>query len=268
MNLIHSFMEIQIRMAEIRNLRQGFITNFYPDPFKTGLWMYRNELYVEHFSESVLFIRKTIGHTSVFFCATNSTSLDFSLKHLSEEGIYVLEVISNELTNPIHVPLQQNGFIKYTSLIRMFRINSSSEVYHPEYSPIRNAKRDEIEEIQNLIAQNFDVYAEQAPALEELEHWVAESKLIVFELHSVIAGFLIYDLIGVTQYLRFWYVDQNHRNKKVGSALLNEFSKRGRAAKRQLLWVMNSNENAIMRYMHFGFKKEEMYDSIFVKNNN
>lgn len=53
-----------------------------------------------------------------------------------------------------------------------------------------------------------------------------------------------------------------YRNQGVGSELFRQFLWEGRETKQQILWVNQANENAIVRYEHYGFKKENMYDYI------
>jgi hypothetical protein len=44
--------------------------------------------------------------------------------------------------------------------------------------------------------------------------------------------------------------------------LLNEFFSNSVGTKRQLFWVIQTNENAIKRYIHYGFNSENLYDYI------
>ena len=73
---------------------------------------------------------------------------------------------------------------------------------------------------------------------------------------------MIYEKNPSTLYLRYWFVHPDYQDKKVGSDLMNVFLKRGKDTKRQLLWVRQDNENALARYHHYGFKKDDMCDYI------
>lgn len=48
----------------------------------------------------------------------------------------------------------------------------------------------------------------------------------------------------------------------IGSKLFNSFMYEGRNTKRQLLWVITHNINAIKRYVHYGFKPEKLFDYV------
>ena len=75
-------------------------------------------------------------------------------------------------------------------------------------------------------------------------------------------GFLIYELKATTLYLRYWFTHPDYRDRKVGSRLLCRFFEEGKDTKRQLLWVIRTNDNAIKRYRHYSFVEENMYDYI------
>ena len=65
------------------------------------------------------------------------------------------------------------------------------------------------------------------------------------------------------------HLDQLHpdyRDKKVGSRLLRRFFEEGKDTKRQLFWVIRTNENAIKRYKHYGFNEENMFDFVMQYN--
>lgn len=265
MKIVQTYSDVQILLAQIRNLRKEFITNFYPDPFKTALWIRKQSFFYELSTESVLFFHQMNGCTSLFFCAASLDALNFSLKALQKGAPFVVDVISKTPSIPVLEILFQNGFVEHSVLTRMSRINRSNGENKPHDKHIRIAKLEELAEVQSLISKHFDEYSEHSPELEELEQSMMQHQIIVYEIDSQLAGFIIFDLIGVTLYLRFWFVRQDYRDKKVGSKLLSDFFWRGKAAKRQLLWVIKSNENAIKRYNHYGFENEEMYDFVLLK---
>ena len=79
-------------------------------------------------------------------------------------------------------------------------------------------------------------------------------------------GHLIFELSASTLYLRYWFTHPDYRDKKVGSRLLRRFFEEGKDTKRQLFWVIRTNENAIKRYKHYGFTEENMYDFVMQYN--
>jgi len=120
--------------------------------------------------------------------------------------------------------------------------------------------------IRHLLHTYFDEQTEQIPYDEELEDYARQSHVLVCEKQDQMAGFLIYELNASTLYLRYWFALPDFRDRKVGSRLLRRFFEEGKDTKRQLLWVIRTNENAIKRYKHYGFKEENMYDYIMQYN--
>ena len=92
----------------------------------------------------------------------------------------------------------------------------------------------------------------------------AEYNVLIFipKIENKIAGFLIYELTTTTLYLRYWFTHPDYRDRKVGSRLLRRFFEEGKDTKRQLFWVIRTNENAIVRYRHYGFVEENMFDYV------
>jgi ribosomal protein S18 acetylase RimI-like enzyme len=265
MKLIEEYSDIQFHMNFIRSLRKGFITNFYPEEFKTNLWITKKELFFEIVADTIFFFHNSAEFTTLFYCSINFESLSNSLKMIKFEERLITDIVTKDLTSPVLNVFYQNGFKEHSSLVRMSKINQLNDSFYLLNKKIRNATLIDIKEVLSLLANNFDKYTEQIPVYEELEQWVKQSHLIVYELDSKIAGFLIYDLTGVTLYLRYWFVCPEHRDQKIGSELIREYLYRGKETKRQIFWVIESNDNAIKRYEHYGFTKEKMYDYILIK---
>ena len=102
---------------------------------------------------------------------------------------------------------------------------------------------------------------EQLPLVEELEKMIEQKHVLLSMREGHVAGMLLFDLNAML-YLRYWLVLPEYRNQGVGSELFRQFLWEGRETKQQILWVNQANENAIVRYEHYGFKKENMYDYI------
>ena len=124
------------------------------------------------------------------------------------------------------------------------------------------AKREDVGMIDEMLHTHFDEQMEQLPLVEELEKMVEQKHVLLSMREGKVSGMILFDLNATTLYLRYWLVLPEYRNKGVGSELLRQFLWEGRETKRQILWVNQANENAIVRYEHYGFKKENMYDYI------
>ncbi len=265
MKLVETYSDIQYHMNFIRSLRKGFITNFYPDEFKTNLWITQKKLFFEIVTDTIFFFHKNVGFIRLFYCSTSPETLSISLENLHVNDKLITDIVTKDLSSPVLNVFYQNGFKQHSSLVRMSKIGHPDNSFYQPNDKIRNATLTDIQEIQTLLSDNFDKYTEQIPVYEELEHWVKKSHLIVYELDKKIVGFLIFDLTGITLYLRYWFVHSEYRDMKIGSELIKEFLYRGKETKRQIFWVIETNDNAIKRYEHYGYKKEIMYDYVLIK---
>ncbi|MFY9144000.1 MAG: GNAT family N-acetyltransferase [Bacteroidales bacterium] len=266
MILVNSYQELLENIAYIRYIGKGFITNFYPDVNKHNLWIKNKYLYVIKEKETILFFYKRDSHIAIYYVSSALNELLEALKKIDNESIFVIDVISDSENSDILSILKESNFKHYTTLRRMSKIKNEVAFLYQKNDNIQNAQKDDFITIQNILNEYFDKYAEQLPIEEEINRWIDKSNIILYKQENNIAGILIYDIIGYTLYLRYWLVLSQYRNLKIGSELLKEFLYRGKDTKRQLFWVKENNENAIKRYMHFGFKLENMYDFIWIKN--
>ena len=131
---------------------------------------------------------------------------------------------------------------------------------------MRTATKEDIPGVLDFFHKHFDKYTEQIPTEEELAIWIDDDSFLVYDdgITNELGGYIIYDHIGLTWYLRYWFVNPAFRNKGVGSSLMREAIRRCQGIKRQILWVIETNDNAIIRYEHYGFKKERMVDTVMI----
>jgi ribosomal protein S18 acetylase RimI-like enzyme len=264
---IDSLDQINLSIKRIRDLKKDFLSNFFLDTEKHNLWISLGIFYSFALDETVFFFKKNDTFYNVYFCSGDHAELSAdiaSLKKLYPDKILVFDLIGTELSlKGICNIFESNGFRMYTSLNRMSRIISSAEEASDNHF-IRYAELNDLNEIHNSLFRYFDEYAEQLPLGEELRMWIARNHLLVYVEDKQIIGFTIFDIIGMTSYLRYWFVHPMHRNKKIGSLLLRRFFHEGKNAKRQIFWVIRDNYNAILRYQHYGFKNENLIDYIYI----
>lgn len=268
MNKIESFNKINALVSELRNLKKGYVTNFYPDETKMESWIIRNQFYYESYEEVLFLIKDNGAFYNLFYCATNNVMLEkalllFNEKHL--ESIVMTDIVGNEQQcRLVGECFKKCNFSEYVSLVRMSRMTPKNEDNHIDtLSPnVKFAKIEQAEELYSLLSHYFDPLAEQLPTMEEIRQFVLQRQILVYSENNKIVGFVIFEKNSSTLYLRYWFVHPEHRNKKIGSSLLKLFFNEGKTTRRQLFWVIQNNKNAIIRYEHYGFKKENMYDFV------
>ena len=267
MRIVSSFEDVRACINRIRSLKKGFLTNYFPEQSKVDKLCGHQMLWVIETDETSIFLKKDDGFTSVFYCTTNAIELSNALGQLPRGDLYIIDQIVDARTDmSILDMLKQVGFRVRKSLVRMSKINKNLSLIDTQNNYVSTEQ--DIPILFSLLHTNFDKYSEQLPTMEELKDFVEAQHVIVQKVNNNIAGFIIYDQSPATLHLRYWLVNKEFRNMGIGSSLFREFLQRGQSCKRHILWVMDDNINAIMRYRHYGYSEENMKDYILMLNLN
>lgn len=267
---VTDFIEIDNSFVKIKNYKKKLITNFFPNREKIEIWISKNEFYKIEIGEVICFLRSNPDFYTLFFIASSNEELDKSLSQLLigfSDEIFILDIVQREEFSDVLNIFYDKSFNLYTSLVRMNRLNHRADLLYISTDVIKEASRHHLISLNNMLHSFFDEKAEQLPDEMELENWIENKNILIYEEDNQIGGFLIYEIIGNTLYLRYWFVHPDFREKRVGSKLFNEFEIRGKETNRHLFWVIRSNENAIKRYKHYGFVEEKMYNFVLTNKN-
>lgn len=264
MEQIVSLEQLQGKVVDVRSLRKGFLTNFFLDSVKHGLWIAKGNCYAERIGSTLFIVKQSPTFWNVFYCSTTMDDFSHDLSGFMAEHSDVtmmFDIVGRDIQcQPMVELFRSKGCKEATSLVRMTRMTTPME-YIPD-SSIRKATENDIPEVSQLLHNYFDEQTEQIPYDEELLSYARQGHVLVCEEQGKMAGFLIYELNATTLYLRYWFTHPDYRDKKVGSRLLRRFFEEGKDTKRQLFWVIRTNENAIKRYRHYGFAEENMFDFV------
>ncbi len=268
MQIVKSFEELQQQVAEIRSLRLGFITNFFADPVKHTLWIKKGDCFTERVNNTLFIIKQNPTFRNVFYCSTTVNELGDDVHAL--QGKYpdltmMFDIVGREVQcMPMVEMFKTKGCKEATSLVRMTRTTEPMD-FAPDAS-VRYASEKDLSIISQYLHEYFDERTEQIPYDEELMDYAQRGHVLVCEESGQIAGFVVFELNATTLYLRYWFTHPDYRDRKVGSRLLRRFFEEGKDTKRQLFWVIRTNENAIVRYKHYGFTEENMFDYVMQYN--
>lgn len=265
MRRIESFHQLTGLSAAVRNRREGFITNFYPDSFKHQVWIDKGVAFFEECGKTVLIIKDNGSFWNIFYISTSIEELRDSVSSfVNSNGSIplVLDIVGRkEQCVPVVKVMEDIGFNISSSLIRMQRLASPEEDY-PAIEGVPFAVEEDLAEISGCLHEYFNERLEQIPYDEELLAYIRGKHVLTVKDQGRICGFLIFEKNASTLYLRYWFTRPEHREYKLGSRLLRQFFHEGLSTKRQILWVMEDNNNAVKRYIHYGFSNENMYDCI------
>ncbi len=265
MHKIESYEQIQNFVRQVRELRQGFVTNFYWDENKHPYWIAEDSLEYEESANCILMVHRCEGFTNLYYIATSFASFGELLQTLNLVGTLVVDIVCRGDGLAEQDAFVNMGFKKYQHLYRMSHVGKIIEPDWQFDSRVRYGEISDTIMVYNTMQKDFDPLAEQLPTIKELKDYVKRQQLLVIKEGDDLCGFLIFELTGVTWYLRYWYTSPDHRNKGIGAGLLKTSLLYGVDSKRQIFWVIADNENAIKRYEHYGFTRENMNDYVMIK---
>jgi GNAT superfamily N-acetyltransferase len=255
--------------SRIRGRKEGFYTNFFWSDKVHPLWIAQQELtYCELSERTVLFFRKNEGFKNLYYLTADWADLQqLLMNYLSQEAdTLVCDLVGREkdLTGAREI-FHACGFKERRLLQRMVKVGTVEMDCPPFDSHIVPATGQDLFAVSALLKAHFDKLSEQLPSHQELLDWVKEESIFLYKEGNQIGGFIIFDNQGVSLTLRYWFVHPDYRNRHIGSQLYQAMMWAGRASKRQMHWVVSDNENAIVRYQHFGYQFDNLMDVVFVK---
>ena len=268
MDSVCSYSQIQEAIIAIKSYKRSFMTNFYMAEERCDLLINKQLLFCVNMQECIFILTKNRDFYHVYYIAADKDILAKSLKILMEkypDDIFVSDIIGTEtVVDEISSIYERFGFENYTKLYRMSRTENLDELQQLD-ERVKYATLEHAKQIQILLEKYFDPYSEQIPLIDEIQKYIETQNIVIITEEESVIGFVIFEINGLTSYLRYWFTHPDHRNKKIGSALLRRFFHESRTTKRQLFWVIENNKNAIIRYKHYSFKPEQLFDKIMIK---
>lgn len=270
MNIVENYQQVLDAIRNVKEGRKGYITNFYPDIVKVNNWINSGIFFISIINNTLFLFRQNNGFVNLYYCTTSLEILSQSLVTLKEENNeshLVVDLLGKMAdVDLLSKVFKSSEFYEYVTLYRMSKIVNDKQKTALNLN-LKAAKIKHADTIFRLLNEYFDPIAEQLPTIQEILTWISLSQISIYESEKDILGFVIYDLNGLTSYLRYWFVHPGHRNEKIGSVLLSKYFKCSEGTKRQLFWVIQSNDNAIKRYKHYGFEPENLVNLVMTNKN-
>lgn len=265
MRKVESFEQTQLFTKKVRMLRKGSVTNFFWDPQKHPYWLAERSLAFEEFDEGILMFHHSGAFSNLYYIATDYSTVASMLKAMQIEEDLVVDVVLRGEDQSAIEAFKGMGFETYRSLYRMSHVGQIVQTDWLRDHRVILGEKPDAALVHQVLLRDFDPLAEQIPSLKEIEDFSKRGELFVIKDGGNLCGFLIAETTGVTWYLRYWYTSPDYRNQGIGAGLLKTSLINGIQSKRQIFWVLADNENAIKRYEHYGFSRENMNDYILIK---
>ena len=260
MKKLMSWSEVVAAVADARN--KGYLaTNFFPDERRVSEWCENGSFSLCDAGKGVFFIRVQNDFASLYYMLGDVSALSDTFVSVRDSIAFsriVADVVGPEaIRRKSCEAFAEVGFAKISELVRMSRKTPECGVVAA--GGVSDAHASDIPSLKSLFADNFNPLVEQLPSERELAHWIGRDEILVVRDDGGVAhSFVIFDLSPASLYLRYWFVSPQYRNQGVGSRLANGMFAKAVSTRRQYLWVITDNDNAIKRYEHYGFTCEAM----------
>lgn len=246
------------------------LTNLFPDPRKMGDWMRRKVAFaVVGIADCRPLVIHEDGFDRLFFCAT---SIEAAAKacgayQMACGNVCVLDHVGMAQTQQAAASaFAENGFEIMKTLTRLSR-RQNVFVEKTDDLDCRFAEECDAKPIYGLLQSYFNPFAEQLPTEEMVADLCVSGLSFVVCKDGIIQAFLLGEGQGKKSVVRYWFSLPDNRNAGCGGQVMRRYFARcaelGVVA--QELWVIDTNDNAIKRYDHYGFRPGMLKDYVFIK---
>lgn len=265
MDKVQSYEQIQGFVSDIRSLRKGYVSNFFWDQNKHPYWIAEGNFFFLRKEACVLMLHQRKDFFNLFYIATDMEAVGKTVSTVSIPTTCVVDIVCRGEGEEEKAQLLRAGFSPYQHLFRMSHAGLLADYSWEMDSKVEFGTNEDVNALNNALKENFDPLSEQLPSVEEISDYIQRKQVLAIKDGSNLCGFIIFEVTGSTWYLRYWFTSSAYRNQGIGAKLLKSSLFLAKETKRQILWVISENENAIKRYEHYGFKRELMNDYVLIK---
>ena len=248
----------------------AFCTNFFPAQRKLQGWIDHGDLLGELRDRSAFFLRKDRDLWHFFFCAADVPTLQRGINaipDLKKERVTVDLVGGESVVEGLLTVAEGAGFRRYARLLRLARTSQLAQAPpSDEGVVVRWAEKTDCQAIVDLLECRFDRYADQLPMLYEIEAAIEARQILAVDCEEVLAALLFFENQGLTSTVRYWVVADRFRSHRFGSILMRHYFGVQSAVRRFILWVTAGNDNAVLKYRHYGYAPDGLIDHVLVND--
>jgi len=252
-------------IARVKARAATFQTNYYATPEQTRHWIAEGRLFAVEQADAVLILRRDGEFDRVYHAAPDPRTLATALQSLNGGRALVSDIIGRPAELPeVTAAYEQAGFKRYQELIRMAlwaRFPACGGGLARPGPSVRVAQDPELPAAHAFLRRMLDPYADQPPTVENLRR----AAVLVSGPAATPDGVLVFETIGLSSTLRYWYVEPGVRNRGTGGRLMRRMLYECRDSRRILLWVRSDNNDAIGKYEHYGFRTDGLADHILMR---
>ena len=248
----------------------GAITNWFASPDRVQYWIDRDVLSIIEFPRGILIFRRDRDFHHICHVAADHEALSVALASLDSVIAFGDVLTSDIVGRPEDVQAiagiyKDHGFHEHNFLFRMVRSSGFERVEDPRDPEVVFGEAGDVDPIYGFFDRLLDRFTDQISELDEIREAVARHNVILIRRGQGLGGVLLFETTGLTSVLRYWYVNPEYRDQRIGGRLIKTFFYLCRASKRIILWVVSDNTDGIAKYGHYGFTPENLVDRIVIK---
>ncbi len=250
----------QLYLETIKNRYKYSNCYFQPDSMEE--WLKADRITCYSSEQALLMLVNESDYLKLFFYAD-----DFEWVHEIEKiketspDTMVIEVVTRGEPGDYDF----NTMIACRAVVTYERLRSSgipsesaSQAYF--YCTEKNHK-----ELRNLMDRTFMPIGDRIPTDAELEQFLVSKSVIGIREDDQLAGFLIFEDMRKTSYVRMICVNEAFRGKGFGNELMKSYFSIHKDFKSFTLWCKADNRPALNLYMNkWNYKRENLYNYIFI----
>lgn len=261
--------QIALLSETVRRRTKSFQTNLFADEAKLNDWIRDGAVEYALEGDSLFVLKEDRGFWHLYFSSSSSAGLALDLSRLPVAQRPLTTDLVGQASNAesLATAFASNGFVQYASLRRLALIPDAAMRSTLEL----NSKKAEcalvpdIDQIVQLLEESFDPLKEQIPYRQELMLAVNEGRILVVREGPCLVGLLYYECTGMTSILRYWLVRDGFRNRGIGATLMSSYISQCHKARRFVLWVLDGNSDATVKYRHYGFQEDSLIDIVMTR---
>ena len=204
MDRVVAYEQVQNFVGDIRNLRQGFVTNFFWDERKHPYWMENRSLFFLKADHCYLLLHRNGQFSNLFYIATDMGAVAEALGQTTLETDSVIDIVSKQEGQEETEVLRGAGFRPYRQLFRMSHIGQLADDSWEEPEGVTFGEDADVQQVYDTLQTGFDPLSEQLPSMQEVRDFVQRRQLLVVREGESLCGFLIFELSGRTS----WYLQE------------------------------------------------------------
>ena len=254
-------------LERVRRAGAGAVTNWFATPERIDYWIGRNSLSCLQAERALLILRRDRGFHRVYHSAADLAALSAVLRSASGgpavNGILTADLVGRpQDLEPVAGIYRENGFADRQCLVRLIRM--AAEEVAMSGPDVEFAGPADVAAIAAFLDRLLDPYTDQIPEDDEIREAAARGNLILVRHGESVGGLLMFETMGLTSHLRYWYVDDGARNQGIGACLIRRYFRLCSGSRRFILWVLRDNADAIAKYRHYGFREDALVDRIMI----